>query len=44
MSSISIIMPVYNREKFLDRSVGSLISQTFEDIEIILVDDGSVDN
>ncbi|MBP3615593.1 MAG: glycosyltransferase [Alphaproteobacteria bacterium] len=44
MSSISIIMPVYNREKFLDRSVGSLISQTFKDIEIILVDDGSVDN
>ena len=37
-------MPVYNREKFLDRSVGSLISQTFKDIEIILVDDGSVDN
>ena len=40
---ISIIVPVYNVEKYLDRCVKSLINQTFYDIEIILVDDGSPD-
>lgn len=41
---ISIIVPVYNREKELNRCVSSLINQTFEDIEILLVDDGSTDS
>lgn len=40
---ISVIVPVYNVEKYLDRCVKSLINQTFHDIEIILVDDGSPD-
>lgn len=40
---ISIIVPVYNVEKFLIRCVESLKNQTLQDIEIILVDDGSTD-
>lgn len=41
---ISIIVPVYNAEAYLKQCVESLISQTFKDIEIILVDDGSTDH
>ena len=40
---VTIIVPVYNSEKFLNRAIDSLIRQTLEDIEIILVDDGSSD-
>ncbi len=43
MPQFSIIVPVYNSEKFLDTCVQSLINQTFRDIEILLVDDGSTD-
>lgn len=42
-SLISIIIPVYNVEKFLDRCVESVINQTYDNLEIILVDDGSTD-
>lgn len=41
---ISIVVPVYNVEKYLDRCVNSLINQTYKNIEILLVDDGSTDN
>ena len=41
---VSIIVPVYNAEKYLERCINSLISQTLEDIEIILVDDSSNDS
>jgi glycosyltransferase involved in cell wall biosynthesis len=40
---ISVIVPVYEVEKYLDRCVESLISQTYKNLEIILVDDGSPD-
>lgn len=41
---ISIIIPVYNVEQYLDKCLQSVIHQTYQDIEIILVDDGSSDN
>lgn len=41
---ISVIVPIYNGEKFIDVCVGSLLKQTINDIEIILVDDGSTDS
>lgn len=41
---ISIIIPIYNVEPYLDRCVQSVLKQTLKDIEIILVDDGSPDN
>lgn len=40
---VSVIVPVYNVEKYLSQCVGSITGQTLRDIEIILVDDGSPD-
>lgn len=44
MPLFSIIVPVYNVEKYINKCVDSILSQTFEDFELILVDDGSPDN
>lgn len=44
MKKISIIMPVYNSEKYLKNAVESVLNQDFKDFELILVDDGSEDD
>lgn len=44
MPKVSIIVPVYNVEKYLDKCLKSLVNQTFKDFEIIIVNDGSPDN
>ncbi len=41
---ISVIIPIYNVEKYLDKCVESVVSQTYKNLEVILVDDGSPDN
>lgn len=40
---ISIIIPVYNSERYLEKCVNSVLNQTYKNLEIILVDDGSTD-
>lgn len=43
MDLISIIVPIYNTEKYLNRCIDSIINQTYKNLEIVLVDDGSTD-
>ncbi len=44
MAKVSIIVPVYNVEKYIDKCLKSLVEQTIQDIEILIVNDGSKDN
>ena len=41
---ISVIIPIYNSEKYLDRCIESAVQQVYPNLEILLVDDGSVDS
>lgn len=44
MTQISIIVPVYNTEKYLDRCIQSILAQTYTDFELLLINDGSTDS
>ena len=44
MAEISVIMPVYNKEKYIESSVRSVLDQSFADIELIVINDGSTDD
>lgn len=41
---VSVIVPIYNTEKFLRKCIESIVNQTLQEIEIILINDGSTDN
>lgn len=44
MTKVSLIVPIYNSQNYLEKCIKSLISQTLKDIQIILINDGSTDN
>ncbi|HDR8111751.1 glycosyltransferase family 2 protein [Bacillus thuringiensis] len=44
MDFISIVIPLYNKEHYIKRAIKSIIGQTFQNYEIIVIDDGSEDN
>ncbi|MEE1035337.1 MAG: glycosyltransferase family 2 protein [Agathobacter sp.] len=44
MEKISVIVPVYNMENYLEKCLNSIVRQTYSDLEIIIIDDGSKDN
>ena len=44
VSKISIVMPVYNAQRFLSQTIDSVLSQSYSDFELIMIDDCSTDN
>ena len=44
MEKVSVIMSVYNSDKFLKEAIESILNQTYKNIEFIIIDDGSTDN
>ena len=43
MAKVSLVVPIYNSSKYLNKCIDSLVNQSLEDIEIILINDGSTD-
>lgn len=44
MANLTVIVPIYNREKYLKKCIESILNQTYTDFELLLIDDGSTDN
>ena len=44
MPKVSVVMPVYNGEKYIRQSIDSILHQTFKDFELLIINDGSIDN
>lgn len=44
MAKVSVVMPVYNSEKYLKESIESILNQSYSDLEFIIINDGSTDN
>ena len=44
MTKVSVIIPVYNAERYLEQCISSIANQTMRDIEILVINDGSTDN
>ena len=44
MPKVSIVVPVYNVEEYIEKCLETLVNQTIQDIEIVIVNDGSTDN
>ena len=44
MKKVSVIVPVYNAEKLVEKAIKSVLNQTYKSIELILINDGSKDN
>ena len=42
-STVSVVMPAYNHERFVGAAVDSVLGQTYDDLELIVIDDGSTD-
>jgi len=40
---VTVLMPVYNGEKYLEKAIESILTQTFRDFEFIIINDGSID-
>ena len=44
MEKISVLVPIYNAEKYIEKCLDSIVNQTYANIEIVLIEDGSTDN
>ena len=44
MKNISVIVPIYNSEKYISRCIDSILNQEYKDFELLLINDGSTDN